>query len=259
MTEKQDAWAKEYEKYRHTVDKLGKPIDEDIFETVVVLNILGVHSQSSCEGHLDHGHAYPWVEIALPDVLLLEKRASEKLHEARQSPDQYRVLMAEADSITNICKQRHQVYVPALFNYLERFYQARQIVYDRHLVLDNRLWTGRILLQSQGADYQEFSDLKEQKLNEYQSEMQAFTQFLKAAYFSQSSHCPYCKGLTVYSPICRPLPTCLDWISVPCSVERSSPLGSYGSTQPMCRRATIFSLILFFVPQLFDCSKIRHR
>lgn len=32
-------------------DKLGTPIDPGIFETVVALNLLGLHTLQSCEGH----------------------------------------------------------------------------------------------------------------------------------------------------------------------------------------------------------------
>ncbi len=44
-------------------DKLGTPIDPGIFETVVALNLVGLHTFQSCEGHLDHGSPYPWVTI----------------------------------------------------------------------------------------------------------------------------------------------------------------------------------------------------
>src|SRR5690349_16200383 len=42
-------------------------IDEGIKETVIALNVLGVHTVMSCEGHLDRGGA-PWVDIRAPDV-----------------------------------------------------------------------------------------------------------------------------------------------------------------------------------------------
>ncbi len=44
-------------------DKLGMLIDPGIFEMVVILNLLGLHTFQSCEGHLDHGCPYPWVTI----------------------------------------------------------------------------------------------------------------------------------------------------------------------------------------------------
>jgi len=44
-------------------DNLGAPIDPGIFETVVLLNLLGLRTFQSCEGHLDHGCPYPWVTV----------------------------------------------------------------------------------------------------------------------------------------------------------------------------------------------------
>ncbi len=44
-------------------DKLGKKVDAGIIETVVVLNLLGMPTTMSCEGHLDHGTGAPWVDI----------------------------------------------------------------------------------------------------------------------------------------------------------------------------------------------------
>ena len=42
-----------YERVSTFTDKLGTPIDPGIFETVVALNLLGLHTFQSCEGHLD--------------------------------------------------------------------------------------------------------------------------------------------------------------------------------------------------------------
>jgi hypothetical protein len=56
-------WEEMAKQYRRVVDKLGKKIDEGIFDTVVALNILGVVTRASCEGHLDWGVPHPWVDI----------------------------------------------------------------------------------------------------------------------------------------------------------------------------------------------------
>ena len=52
-----------HERVATFTDKLGTPIDPGIFETVVALNLLGLHTLQSCEGHFDHGCPYPWVTI----------------------------------------------------------------------------------------------------------------------------------------------------------------------------------------------------
>lgn len=56
-------WDETAKHYRRVVDKLGKKIDEGIFDTVVALNMLGVVTRASCEGHLDWGVPHPWVDI----------------------------------------------------------------------------------------------------------------------------------------------------------------------------------------------------
>ena len=48
-------------------DSLGAEVDPGIFETVVLLNLLGFRTFQSCEGHLDHGTCYPWVTIIDPE------------------------------------------------------------------------------------------------------------------------------------------------------------------------------------------------
>ncbi len=56
-------WTETSEKFSRVTDRLGKHIDKGIFDTVVALNILGFDTEQSCEGHLDHGLAYPWIDI----------------------------------------------------------------------------------------------------------------------------------------------------------------------------------------------------
>ena len=56
-------WIEISEKFSHVTDKLGKHMDKGILDTVVALNVLGFDTDQSCEGHLDHGLPYPWVDI----------------------------------------------------------------------------------------------------------------------------------------------------------------------------------------------------
>lgn len=60
-------WDVTAERFMKVTDKLGKKIDTGIFETVVALNVLGVPTLQSCEGHMGWGVPYPW--IALEAVL----------------------------------------------------------------------------------------------------------------------------------------------------------------------------------------------
>ena len=48
-------------------DGMGKGVDPGIRETVAVLQLLSINTTASCEGHLDHGIAAPWIDIESPD------------------------------------------------------------------------------------------------------------------------------------------------------------------------------------------------
>src|SRR5580704_5515502 len=47
-------------------DATGMGIDRGISNTVIALNLLGVPTSSSCEGHIERGLPAPWVEIGKP-------------------------------------------------------------------------------------------------------------------------------------------------------------------------------------------------
>lgn len=62
-------WEETAKHFSKVVDKLGKPIDTGIFDTVVALNMLGVPTRASCEGHLEWGLPYPWIDVEAEDAI----------------------------------------------------------------------------------------------------------------------------------------------------------------------------------------------
>lgn len=53
---------KAMQQYAKTIiDELGKHLDKGIFELVVLLNLHGIETSMSCEGHRDWAHPFPWV------------------------------------------------------------------------------------------------------------------------------------------------------------------------------------------------------
>lgn len=56
-------WGEVQQEVARIVDGLGKEIDPGIRDTVVALKAHDIHTTGSCEGHLDHGIAGPWVDI----------------------------------------------------------------------------------------------------------------------------------------------------------------------------------------------------
>jgi hypothetical protein len=151
-------WSEVEEKFKHVADRLGRPIDDGIFNTVVALNVLGISTRMSCEGHLDHGLPYPWVGIEYQTQPATKQETPEEKEQRNRS-----ILLAQ-----------HK-----LFLYLSEFYSNRTVSYDRIIALHQ---LGRIY--SHGGDFLELlsPDERLNKLHQYQDEMNAFTEFLRAVY-----------------------------------------------------------------------------
>jgi len=80
---------KEVERIR---DKMGMPIDPKIKELVIGLRRWRIETLGSCEGHLEEGLPYPWVDIDPKDILRVAKiiahwwSGKENLHPATDQP-----------------------------------------------------------------------------------------------------------------------------------------------------------------------------
>lgn len=84
------------------VDRVGCPIDKGILETVVVLNLLGLHTSQSCEGHLDGGRPYPWVDFQTEECPAWYEQAQRDIYRTGQNPEEEEAaiahLMARVDA-----------------------------------------------------------------------------------------------------------------------------------------------------------------
>lgn len=113
VIEKEVEWKKKRAEIDEIGDVTGHGIDEKIKETVVAFNINKLSTSNSCEGHVDHGLPYPFVEISaegepewkyegqkeLFEQIAHEKEISlEKLN--RNSPEWDVLLYEEVDSET---------------------------------------------------------------------------------------------------------------------------------------------------------------
>ena len=65
--EKRNRLQKIREEIENIADFTGRGIDENIKEQVSVLHALGFNTTNSCEGHIDHGVPYPFIDIEAPD------------------------------------------------------------------------------------------------------------------------------------------------------------------------------------------------
>lgn len=196
---KQEIWDNMSYDIDHWVDATDNPIHKEIEETVVALNLLGIETIASCEGHFDHGCLYPWIDLQIfssemikPIVEMGKKieqiSIEEKLLEGRFPDLSYqdlldlpeaellRVLFKERILLLKTIEQTQMNCLEPLNIFLNQFYENRNVPYDRVLVI---LSEGR--LQSHGAERQLIRSEEEQnlKLVEYREEMKAFASFLK--------------------------------------------------------------------------------
>jgi PAS domain-containing protein len=204
----QEQWNALVEQFSRITDGLGKPIDSEIFETVVALNALGIPTVMSCGGHIDDGRGLllPWVDVESSDPHLTEVKAEEArlIEAAKLMQQEVKRLHQEHVDIIQIKaakRQANETYEKMhtiqwqlrvlqaeprkqLAVYLAQFYAERHVPFDRRLVLEGK---GRTRLHNQGAaDLYLLApeDIQRQKLTEYREEMAAFTAFLKQIYFS---------------------------------------------------------------------------
>jgi len=192
-------------------DGLGMPIDDEIFDTVVALNALGIITSMSCAGHItrDEGDIrYPWVDFSTSDTTIKDlKKEQQELHKkALKLQDKLTRLRkkgVESERMQAIMKKSSAAWhayhslghklkklqVPMrqkVVEYLVQFYNNRPTTFDLRLTL--RLLSSTTRLESQGAaDFYltEPREVQLQKLAEYRDEMHAFTDFLKTIYIAQ--------------------------------------------------------------------------
>lgn len=201
LAEEIDAWA----------DGLGYPLDEGIKETVIVLNLLGFTTNGSCEGHLNWGCAYPWVDFSVksPEGQAIETQIDQiYLNGLRELMSKYPELTFDELFGTpegeEIKPMREKLYVlldalydlyndiarssmKPLLDLIDQFYQDHDVAEDQklHIFFSNDI----IRLVCQGWDVQDkrVGEEREYYLKLNQQEMMAFTEFLKEIYFLSPS------------------------------------------------------------------------
>jgi len=178
-----------YERVSTFTDKLGTPIDPGIFETVVVLNLLGLHTFQSCEGHLDHGCPYPWVTIIDEErsrtftrmwqsVCELEEQA--KAGRTATAYDCY--LSADIQLCALLAKwEAEDLLFGQITGLLDAFYAEQEMQTNPARLLVKRLHPGTYRIEPGFSRVVKElpDDLKATYLAHGQAEMQAFTSFLK--------------------------------------------------------------------------------
>lgn len=185
---KADMFQKMKRKLKRTGDRLGRPIDEGIFDVVLYLNLLGIETEASCEGHLDHGVAAPWIDFVPPaskQYTTLQKEARvcwEQLIAARDEGEPSSVIEKIQQDYTSIHDEISLLLrdsLKPLVELLNEFYQDHNTRYEHMLMLHNSYQFVR--LSHVGELFQDLrgKDQRKKHLIHYQKEMQEFMSFLR--------------------------------------------------------------------------------
>ena len=208
--EKENAWLAKLADIERLRDALGFPIDEKIRETVVALNLIGIPTSASCEGHIDRAKGAPWVKVEAPNKpherfigedgiieMIAERyhvspedvrtsknydawREATNLAAAHGETPEYQEWRRESDAL----RER-------LTAMIKEFYRDR--VVDETMQIEIiRDPEGSTRIHNGGDDFRRSSRgltdderrLLVDRLAKYQVEMKAFTDFLKEKYYS---------------------------------------------------------------------------
>lgn len=176
----QERWERKLCEVDALRDKIGKPVDRGIRETVAILQLLGLHTRQSCEGHIGWGLAAPWVQLYVPEAEKLLREIiplENRLQELDEENKEFDRVLHERNQLQEQ-EGRYEAHAWAiLFSFLDKFYcRYPAASYEHHIVLhiNGRLTIQGLLLQP-GRD----AATQALKLQEYQEEMRRFTQFLK--------------------------------------------------------------------------------
>lgn len=95
--DREKIWREKVEKVGKRLDGLDNEMDPGIIETVAALNLHGINTSQSCEGHLDRGIPSPWVAI-----------------EAKNKPDTFKERYHNQVAIYEEIAQKHGIAIREL-------------------------------------------------------------------------------------------------------------------------------------------------
>jgi hypothetical protein len=163
MQDKAAIWDQIREDVKLMIDKLNKPIDEEIIEAVTAFRAFEFPTAASCEGHFEYGCPYPWIDVEVPT-------SGKRPHTVEEKE--------------NLERQRLQL-ESKMIDLFEDFYSNRHIPYHAMLTIQS-LTVDYFRVRSVGGDVSEVLGWGRcyERLKFYKAEMEAFTIYLKAKFLN---------------------------------------------------------------------------
>ncbi|MBL7154981.1 MAG: hypothetical protein ISS88_00545 [Candidatus Portnoybacteria bacterium] len=174
QSEKEAKLQKIHEDVERITDNLGKPVEQEIKETVVMFKAFDLPTSDSCEGHSLEERKKEGAErrSSAPYVEVYPKEPEEENWQ-------------ENDELRAQVEKESKEYRLKTVSLLNEFYKERRMSYDTMLGLEGIGYGFRV--QSNGLEILEVLPEKEQieKQRQYKQEMQDFTKFLKDKFLSE--------------------------------------------------------------------------
>jgi|GEM_PF-397592 len=212
-----EKWNSTVSEIEKTADYEGYGIDKEIKEAVVALNVFGINTGQSCEGHIDSGMSAPWIRIEAPNEpeerfvgqnVIFEKVAKKynmPVDEAKRMYNMDAYWEAFNECVKNEETKEYQdwreeseklLYLTK--EILEDFYKNRQVPENVKIKLDTQsveeMAGGSFEIFNGGDDYRKINDAelseKEKaelggRIETYRKEMRSFADFLKDKFFKE--------------------------------------------------------------------------
>lgn len=161
---KEQLWNAERAKARRVTDRKGKHIEKGIIEIVIAMWMHGFTTRGSCQGHINRGAPFLWVDFLTVTPKDLKN-----------------------PSVQKAWTEENMALRKKMFTLLAEFYRHRRGPFDVRLCLEPRSIFGGFRLQSQGALLIPALTPKERtrKLFLYRNELGAFRYFLRRKYFAK--------------------------------------------------------------------------
>ena len=219
---KEAAWESKRKEIEGYADALGYGIDGKIKESLVALNILGLPTSASCEGHIDRGISAPWVEISAPNEpeerFVGEKETYQKIAEkygitsedVKRSNNHQAWVEAEIETSKNDETERYKKWqgeneklMVKAEGLIQEFYKNRKASEGDRIVID-KYGAGIFRIHNGGEDYKNVPEniSEEQRrelsrrLSNHQKEMEKFSMFLKEKYLNNHENKNLSEGLS---------------------------------------------------------------